>query len=106
MISRQWCGLAKPEHAGRYIQHLQHETFPALKNIAGFVTASILRRKLDCGIEFMIITHWESMEAITQFAGQDTEAAVVPDKVKEMMVGYDRVVRHYEVVEQIRTTER
>lgn len=98
MISRQWCGLAKPEHADRYIQHLRHETFPVLKNIAGFVTASILRRKLDRGIEFLIVTHWESLEAITQFAGHDAEAAVVPDKVKEMMVEYDRVVRHYKVV--------
>lgn len=99
MISRQWRGLAKAEHADRYVQHLRQETFPALQQIPGFVAASILRRRLDRGMEFLIVTHWESMDAISQFAGADATVAVVPDKVKAMMIEYDREVRHYEVVD-------
>ena len=39
------------------------------------------------------------MEAIDEFAGREPDIAVVPEKVQEMMVDYDRSVRHYEVVE-------
>jgi heme-degrading monooxygenase HmoA len=99
MISRHWRGLTKPAHADRYVEHLRQKTFPALRTIAGFVDASILRRKVDRSVEFLIVTRWESMQAIEQFADRDPDLAVVPDEVREMMIDYDRSVRHYDVVE-------
>ena len=51
------------------------------------------------GAEFLIVTHWASIESIRSFAGSNTETAVVPEKVREMMIEYDHTVRHYEVVE-------
>jgi len=98
MISRQWHGLSKPEHAEAYVEHLQTETFPAIRKIPGFVSASILRRRTREGVEFLIVTQWSSIEAIRKFAGAEVETAVVPPKVQDMMVEYDHVVRHYEVV--------
>jgi heme-degrading monooxygenase HmoA len=99
VISRQWCGVARPSEAGRYVSHLKSETFPQLGRIAGFRGASILRREVTGGVEFRIITLWESIDAIRAFAGENAEEAVVPQKVKEMMVSFDRTVSHYEVVE-------
>src|SRR5258707_10754424 len=99
MISRQWRGLARREQASDYEQHLREETFPALRKIDGFVDASILKRDVDAGVEFLVVTRWTSMNAIAKFAGSDVEAAVVPDVVRPMMIEYDRRVRHYEVVE-------
>lgn len=98
MISRQWRGLSKSAFAEAYVQHLQTETFPAIRKLPGFVSASILRRSVPHGIEFLIVTHWASIEAIRAFAGAEVETAVVPQKVQEMMIDYDRTVRHYEVV--------
>ncbi len=98
MISRQWRGLAKSAFAEAYVEHLQTETFPAIRKLAGFVSASILRRSVPEGIEFLVVTHWSSVEAIRTFAGADAETAVVPQKVHDMMVDYDRTVRHYEVI--------
>ena len=98
MISRQWRGLARPEHAEAYVEHLRTETFPALRRITGFLSASILRRRTDQGVEFLIVTRWSSIEAIREFAGAEAETAVVPPKVQGMMVEYDQMVRHYEVV--------
>lgn len=99
MISRQWRGLARTERAAEYEQHLRNETFPALKKVRGFVDASILKRPLVNGVEFLVISRWVSLDAIAQFAGADVEAAVVPAKVQLMMIEYDRRARHYEVVE-------
>lgn len=98
MISRQWRGLARASSAESYVNHLQVETFPAIAQLPGFIAASILRRALPEGVEFLIVTQWDSLESIQAFAGTNVEDAVVPQKVQEMMVDYDRVVRHYEIV--------
>lgn len=99
MISRQWRGLAKTNCAEAYVEHLHTGTFPALSKISGFIGASILRRTLPDGVEFLVVTEWASLDAIRAFAGRNAEQAVVPSGVHSMMVDYDRVVRHYEVVE-------
>ena len=98
MISRQWRGLARRDSAEAYVEHLQSETFPAIRRLPGFVGASILRRTVPEGVEFLIVTQWKSVESIRAFAGPDAETAVVPPSVRAMMIEYDRVVRHYEVV--------
>ena len=99
MIARHWRGLAKPEFASAYIEHLRQQTFPALRSLHGFKGLSIRRRRYDIGTEFLVISEWESEEAIAAFAGTDIERAVVPDAVRRMMVEFDTRARHYEVIE-------
>lgn len=98
MISRQWRGVAKAEHVERYIEHLRTDTFPAIRKLPGFVSASILRRSVSEGVEFLVVTRWVSLDAIRAFAGENAEVAVVPRKVQDMMLDFDRIVRHYDVV--------
>ena len=98
MIARHWRGLAHARSADAYIEHLQTETFPALARIAGFMGASLLRRSEVRGVEFLVITHWESPGAIAQFSGTDPELAVVPEYVRTLMIEYDDRARHYEVI--------
>jgi heme-degrading monooxygenase HmoA len=99
MVARHWTGLAKTSHADRYEAHLRRETLPSLKVIAGFVDMTVLKREVPLGVEFLVITTWQSMDAIVGFAGTDVERAVVPRVVEDMMVAYDRTVRHYDVIE-------
>jgi heme-degrading monooxygenase HmoA len=98
MIARHWRGLVASPDADAYIDHLQTETFPHLATLAGFISGSILKREIGQGTEFVIVTVWESLQAIARFAGQDPEAAVVPEKVRPWMIEYDRRARHYDVV--------
>jgi heme-degrading monooxygenase HmoA len=99
VISRQWRGLAQANLAQKYVQHLRTETFPSLRTLPGFVDASILSRRLGGGVEFLVVTRWESLDAIARFAGPDPEAAVVPAEVAAMMIDYDRRATHFEVIE-------
>jgi len=99
MISRQWRGLAKSECADRYVEHLRDETLPQLRKLPGFVSASIARRALPNGVEFLVETRWESIDAICGFAGADAETAVVPPSVQRMMIEYDHRARHYQIVQ-------
>jgi heme-degrading monooxygenase HmoA len=100
MISRHWKGVARPGYAEAYVQHLRHDTFPGLARIPGFVRATILRRVVDEGTEFKIVTVWESLTAIKAFAGEDPEIAVVPPDVRAMLSTYDERVVHYEIAER------
>lgn len=98
MTSRHWRGLARPDAADAYVSHLRAQTLPQLAAIAGFVDATVLRRRIARGVEFLVVTRWQSRDAIAAFAGADIEAAVVPAQVLAMMVEFDSRARHYEVV--------
>lgn len=98
MIARHWTGIAKRERAADYIEHLQKHTFPSIRKLPGFVEASILRRDVDDGVEFLIVTTWQSLDSIRAFAGADVDVAVVPEEAQQMMLRYDRAVRHFERV--------
>ena len=99
-IVRHWRGLLKADQADEYVEHLRREVFPGLRKLRGFRGASIMRRQVARGVEFLIVSHWDSMDAIRAFAGNDVEASVVPPKAREMMIEFDDRVRHYEVVDQ------
>ena len=98
MISRNWTGLCKKEKAADYILHLHQDTFQEIEKIDGFIKASILKRELPEGVEFLVITEWQSIDAIKQFAGADYDTAVVPQIVRDMMIRFDEKVRHYEIM--------
>ncbi|HJY40464.1 MAG TPA: antibiotic biosynthesis monooxygenase [Steroidobacteraceae bacterium] len=99
MIARHWRGLVKRDRADAYIEHLQSDTLPQLVQLAGFQDAKVLRRDLPQGVEFLVVTIWNSLDAIRAFAGDDVETAVVPPKARDMMIEYDRKARHYDVVD-------
>jgi heme-degrading monooxygenase HmoA len=99
MISRHWRALARSASADEYVTYLRNTTFPEIARLPGFLSAAIHRRDRPEGVEFIVITTWASAEAVHSFSGPDAEMAVVPLKVREMMVEYDLRARHYRVVD-------
>ena len=51
------------------------------------------------GVEFLVLTQWQSMDAIRGFAGTEVDKAVVEPVAAATLVEFDERVRHYEVVE-------
>lgn len=99
MIARHWIGITKFEEVENYLAYLHHERFPYVATIDGYVRTEILTRKLEEGIEFLIISYWASLESLKQFAGENYERAVVPEKIQSMFLSYEDTARHYEVFE-------
>ena len=89
--------MCKRSEADKYIQYLRSETFAHLETLGGFIKAEIHQREIAEGVEFLVITFWQSDDAIKAFAGTSPDVAVVPKVVSDMMVSYDKYVRHYEV---------
>lgn len=57
----------------------------------------ILHRTFEDRTEFLILSYWESFEAIRAFAGEDQERAVYYAKDHEYLLEMDLRVTHYEV---------
>jgi ATP-dependent Clp protease ATP-binding subunit ClpC len=97
-VARQWRGVVKPGRADAYLTHLQQETVPSLRRIAGFSHVAIMRREVEDGTEFQVTTYWQSLDAIEAFAGDDVTHAVVPPSAQALMVRYDERSVHYDLV--------
>lgn len=96
MIARHWHGIAHTDRVQEYLAHLAESTFPHLKSIAGFQRAVVSTRPTAEGVEFLVVTEWDSADAIRAFAGNDVEVAVVPEFVQSLMISFDARARHYE----------
>ena len=50
------------------------------------------------GVEFVMLTLWDSMEAIQKFVGEDTAGAVVEPEAQSVLSGFDDFVSQFKVV--------
>jgi heme-degrading monooxygenase HmoA len=98
MIARMWRGSAIRERADDYVKHLQQSVVPELRQINGFKEVYLLRLDSSEDVEFVVLTLWESMEAIRKFAGENPEVAVVAPAARVLFREYDAEVNHFEIV--------
>lgn len=98
IILRMWKGQAVPEKADKYVQHARKNVFPELRRIEGHRGAYLLRRAVKGAVEFVVLTLWDSMDAVRRFAGAQPEKAVVAPDAQAMLISFDDLVSHYEVV--------
>jgi heme-degrading monooxygenase HmoA len=96
MIGRLWRGSAEAGTADAYVEHLRRSTLPELQNIAGYRGAYVLRRDEQRAVEFLVLTLWESLDAVRRFAGDEQEHAVVPPEARRLLQRWDDRVIHYE----------
>ena len=96
-IIRIWYGLANRDHADDYNSHVKNDIFPLFSKMRGNIGAKVLRREVDEGVEFAVITAWDSMEAIKEFAKDDIDKAVVAEIAHTYFIRYDKHVSHFTV---------
>jgi heme-degrading monooxygenase HmoA len=95
MISRHWIGVIKKDKLEEYLTYLESAVLPKLANVEGLRNTYYLKREVAEGIEFLIVTEWDNVEAIVNFAGQEYDRAVVDEYSKSLLITYDKTVRHY-----------
>lgn len=101
MIARSWRATATPDGARRYEEHFHTAVLPELRAVPGFHVAYLMRRDGGDGdsgrpVQIHVLTFWESMAAITSFAGNTPQAAVVDPAAQAALVNFDKTVDHYE----------
>jgi len=98
MTMRMWRGRASAERAGQYVNHATGTVFPKLRKVEGHRGAYLLRRAINGAVEFVVLTLWESMDAVRRFAGADAGRAVVEPEAQAILSGFDESVTHFEIV--------
>ena len=99
MIARIWHGWTTTGNADKYESLLKEEIFVGIQNrhIRGFKNVKLLRREVGAEVEFVTIMLFDSLDAIREFAGEDYQAAVVPEKARKVLSRFDERSQHYEI---------
>ena len=100
MIARMWHGRVPTAKAAAYRAFLNARAIPDYRSVAGNLAVYILERAEGDVTHFITLTHWESMEAIKGFAGDEVEVAKYYPEDKDFLLEFKPTVVHYEVVGQ------
>src|SRR6059058_1311789 len=76
MLARTWWGATSIEDADQYLDYLRRTGLAAYARIPGHRRTLTLRRHVLDRAEFLIVSLWDSMDAVRRFAGADPERAV------------------------------
>ena len=100
MISRIWHGFTTKNNADTYENLLKTEIFVGIKDrhIKGYKGIQLLRRELPGETEFITVMWFDSLDSVKDFAGNEYEKAVVPEKAQKVLSRFDKTLQHYSVI--------
>ncbi len=97
MIARIWHGITEVFHYEAYTEFLKSTAIPDYQKTPGFVRLTFLRRIEEDVAHFELITFWEDLEVIKNFAGEDYEKAKYYPEDTDFLLEFEERVRHFEV---------
>ena len=74
-IMRLWHGEVAIEKADEYERFMIERAAPDYGSVDGLIKLYFQRRNEDAIAHFLLITLWESLEAVAKFAGSEPELA-------------------------------
>jgi heme-degrading monooxygenase HmoA len=98
MIARTWRGVTSTDDAPAYLAYLHRTGLAEYRQTEGNLGVLALRRVVKDRAEFLLVSLWDSADAIRRFAGDDIERAVFYPEDERFLVDRDDHVSHYEVV--------
>jgi heme-degrading monooxygenase HmoA len=97
VIARIWFGRTRPEHFDEYAAYVEETGLRGLSATAGNQGAYLFRRLVDDEAEFLVLSLWESLDAIRAFAGDEIDTARYYPDDKRFLLAFEPKVQHYEV---------
>jgi heme-degrading monooxygenase HmoA len=98
MIASIWRGVTQASLAERYLEYLNQCVIPHYQADPGNLGIFILRDVQGELAHFLILSFWESTEALIRFAGQDCEYAMQHPEDEEYLLAFESVINKYQVV--------
>ncbi len=100
MIERTWHGVVCSEKSGEYLDYLHRTGIPDYRSTPGNKGVYVFRRRDGNRTHFLLLTLWESISAIKNFAGEDYEKARYYPEDRNYLVELEPYVAHHEVLVQ------
>jgi antibiotic biosynthesis monooxygenase (ABM) superfamily enzyme len=90
--------MDKPADAKAYEKLLRDEIFPSIaaRKIRGYCGAELFVREDDEEVEFVTLLRFDSMDAVTEFAGSEASKPVIFPKAEALITNMEQA-RHYRV---------
>ena len=101
MIARVWRGITLVEKADAYLAYLDETGLKAYADTPGNRGVTVLRRAQGERCEIVLISLWDSMDAVRAFAGENPERSVYYPEDSNYLLEMEPLVRHYEVAQQL-----
>jgi heme-degrading monooxygenase HmoA len=98
MIARIWRGTVREADKDTYYEYLQNTGLKEYAQTPGNRGVYTLRRVAGGHCEFLLLTLWDSWEAIKAFAGAEYEKAVYYPEDKKFLLFLDPDVTHYQLL--------
>jgi heme-degrading monooxygenase HmoA len=98
MIARLWHGMTPASRADEYLEYLNTTGVPDYQQTPGNRGVYVLRRTEGEIAHFLLMSLWESYDAIRQFTGDDVDVARYYPADKEFLLEFEPRVMHYEVL--------
>jgi heme-degrading monooxygenase HmoA len=98
MIARLWHGVTPKSKADEYVELLKKTGLKDYRATEGNLGVHVLRRMEGEQAHFLIVTFWDSVDAIKKFAGEDYEKARYYPEDSEYLLEFEEKVAHYEVL--------
>lgn len=97
MIARTWTGRTRKEEEDNYLKYILDTGIKDIVRIRGNRGAWLFRRHCCEVVEFLLISFWDSIDAIQAFAGSEiVKARYYPEDDKYLLDKPDKVL-HYDV---------
>ena len=98
MIARIWHGWTKSADANAYEKLLRDEIFPSIaaRKITGYRDADLFIRVAGNEVEFITLLRFDSMQAVTEFAGPEASKPVIFPKAEALITRMEPA-QHYRV---------
>jgi len=100
MIARAWHGATRASDAEAYAEFLNRTGVKDYRATPGNRGAYVLRRVSGDLAHLLLLTLWDSMDAVRKFAGPDAEKAVYYPEDEQFLLAKEPQVTHYEVLVQ------
>lgn len=98
MVARIWHGRTLTAKADEYEKYLEASGVAKILKTQGNHGVEVLRKTDGPQTDFLVISYWESIEAIKKFAGADYQKAVILGRDRDFLLDVEPNVVHYEVV--------
>jgi heme-degrading monooxygenase HmoA len=101
-IARIWRGRTLASRADEYEAYLFASGISRVRATPGNRGVTVLRREDGRETEFLVISIWDSLEAVKRFAGKDFDKAVILDRDRQYLIEVEPTVRHYAIEKEER----
>ena len=97
MVARIWHGRTPAEKADEYRQYLFEVGVKKIATLPGNRGVQMMMSKTAEQGEFMVISYWDSIDAIKGYAGAEYTKVHDLPRDREFLIDQETLVRHFEL---------